>query len=235
MKTFFGRWPERCMSGSAEDLFTADAASPWHARHGVSAAGAGMLHYHDREFGMDGVKIYPGGYLATQQACVLTTVVGSCISVCLWDAGIAAGGMNHFMLPDADLQPRQTHGLYGLAAMELLINALMKLGATRNSLRAKVFGGAQLMQGPGVHNIGQRNAAFIEDYLRTEGIPVLAQDVLGRQPRRLAFFPREGRVLLKRLGDMAVTERELLRQRDSALSLARRNAGGSFELFEPDR
>lgn len=221
-------------------MCAADAASATRslrARADEHGSTRGWVAYRDREFGKPGVKILPGGFYATQQDCVLATVVGSCISVCLWDSAAGAGGMNHFMLPQAELAraPGLVEGAYGMAAMELLINALLKLGAERRRLQAKVFGGAQMMQGPGVHNVGERNVQFVDAYLCTEGIAVLARDVLGLQPRRLAFFPRDGRVLLKRLGYLPQDARAQQAQSDSALALARRNAGGSVELFDPSR
>lgn len=189
--------------------------------------------YFEREFQQPAIKIHPGGYAATATDCVITTVLGSCISACIWSPPLGIGGMNHFMLPDSDSAQTVSQGLYGIMAMELLINALMKLGVPRAHLQAKIFGGAQLMQsnGTAIGNVGERNVQFVENYLQEERIPIIAKDLLGRQPRRLVFFPKTGEALIKRLGDAQLTAEDIAQQRSSALRLAQRNAGGSIELF----
>lgn len=192
--------------------------------------------YFDREFQQAAIKIHPGGYAATGSDYAITTVLGSCISACIWSPQLGLGGMNHFMLPDSDKATPLSQGLYGIMAMELLINALMKLGAPRAHFQAKIFGGAQLMPSTGnslgIGNVGERNAQFIENYLQEERIPIVAKDLLGRQPRRLVFFPKTGAALVKRLGAAPLTAQEIAQQRSSAVRLAQRNAGGSVELFE---
>lgn len=188
--------------------------------------------YFEREFQLPAIKIHPGGYAATATDCVITTVLGSCISACIWSPQLGIGGMNHFMLPDSETAAPLSQGLYGIMAMELLINALMKLGAPRAQLQAKIFGGAQLMQSGSIGNVGERNVQFVENYLQEERIPIIAKDLLGRQPRRLVFFPKTGAALLKRLGVASLSAQELAQQRSSAVRLAQRNAGGSVEIFE---
>ena len=122
----------------------------------------------------------------------LSTVLGSCVAVCLWDPGGRMGGMNHFLLPAAPGQADAKTLRYGAHAMEMLINELLKLGARRRALQAKLFGGANVTDvlGP----IGQSNADFAVNYLRTEDIPCIAKSLGGTQARRIVFRPSTGHV-----------------------------------------
>lgn len=121
---------------------------------------------------------------------MITTVLGSCIAACLWDPRAGIGGMNHFLLPDGPVGgaiPLR----YGLHAMELLINALLRQGADRATLRAKLFGGAHLQ--PHLPDIGSRNMAFAQDFLKREGISCIGGSVGGNRARRIRFWPHDGR------------------------------------------
>lgn len=158
--------------------------------------------YYDRHFDKEAVKILPGEYYVTTGDKLIVTVLGSCVAVCLRDKFNHYGGMNHFLLPN---DGSNESGLltesarYGVYAMEILINHLLKLGAQRNRLEAKVFGGGNVMRGLTLNNVGQRNAEFVLDYLYNEGIPVLAQDLLDEFPRKVYFFPDTGKVMVKKL------------------------------------
>ncbi|THJ31294.1 chemoreceptor glutamine deamidase CheD [Lampropedia aestuarii] len=213
----------------------AEASKP-HSDADLTYCQGATSRYFDREFQQAAIKIHPGGYAATASDYAITTVLGSCISACIWSPQLGIGGMNHFMLPDSDNTAPMSQGLYGIMAMELLINALMKLGVPRAQLQAKIFGGAQLLMPTGnslaFGNVGERNTQFVENYLQEERIPIIAKDLLGRQPRRLVFFPKTGAALVKRLGAVSFTEQEMVQQSRSALRLAQRNAGGSVELFD---
>ncbi len=123
----------------------------------------------------------------------IATVLGSCISVCLVDSVRRQGGMNHFLLGDPGDTPLAAHELqrYGVHAMELLVNALMRAGSARSDLRAHLYGGATMIAGLG--DIGARNIAFTRNFLRTEGIEVRHEDVGGKLARRVEFLPYEGR------------------------------------------
>ncbi|WP_148715587.1 chemoreceptor glutamine deamidase CheD [Chitinolyticbacter meiyuanensis] len=185
--------------------------------------------YHDHRFGLDAVKLLPSHYFATQENVVLVTVLGSCVAVCLRDPLAKVGGMNHFMLPDGEDGLVGAPARYGTNAMELLINRMMKLGARRSRLEAKVFGAAAVVAGIASWRVGERNAEFVQHYLATEGIRVLAEDLRGQQGRKLYFFPATGRVLvrrLKQLGNQTLFERENAYSR--ALSKPR---GGDVDLF----
>jgi chemotaxis protein CheD len=158
--------------------------------------------YYDRQFDKEAVKILPGEYYATTADKLIVTVLGSCVAVCLRDKISRFGGMNHFLLPN---DGSNESGLltesarYGVYAMEILINQLLKLGAQRHRLEAKVFGGGNVMRGLTLNNVGQRNAEFVLDYLHNESIPVIAQDLLGEYPRKIYFFSDTGKVMVKKL------------------------------------
>jgi chemotaxis protein CheD len=189
--------------------------------------------YFDRSFDTQAAKLLPGEYYVTGEDMMLVTVLGSCVSACIRDPQTRVGGMNHFMLPDAG---RGGDGLvgesarYGTYAMEVLINTILKQGARRASLEAKVFGGGNVLDGLTVANVGPRNAAFVREFLRIEQIPIRAQDLEDVYPRKLHFFPRTGRVMLKKLKSMhnrTLVEREhAYRQR-----LVQAPASGDVELF----
>ena len=127
---------------------------------------------------------------------VLTTILGSCISACIWDKTIGLGGMNHFLLPgtDAGSQQRMLEGdamRFGVHAMELLVNGLLRRGAQRDRLQAKLFGGARMIKG--LTDIGELNATFAERFLKAEGIAIAGGSLRGEQGRRIQFWPVTGR------------------------------------------
>jgi chemotaxis protein CheD len=170
--------------------------------------------YHDRGLGLDATKLLPGDFFVTDEDVVLVTVLGSCVAACIRDPALGIGGMNHFMLPDAGLDSSLAEGhlaRYGTYSMEVMIEGLVRLGARRDRLEAKVFGGGQVMVELGSSRIGARNAVFVRDYLRRAMIPVVAADLEGRYARKLYFFPRTGRALVKTLrvlGNDTIVRRE---------------------------
>ena len=125
---------------------------------------------------------------------MISTILGSCVAVCLWDRVQNIGGMNHILLPDRAGTDMVTRSV-GAGAMEALINALLKLGANRSDFDAKVFGGAAVVAG--LSNIGERNGEFALDYLASERIPVVSQSIGGTQARRVRFWPGTGRASQK--------------------------------------
>lgn len=158
--------------------------------------------YFDREHNSEAAKIMPGEYYATGRDMVLVTVLGSCVCACMRDKVSGIGGMNHFMLPDSGQDQNNPLGdsaRYGTYAMEILINQLLKLGAKRSNLEAKVFGGGAVLRGFTVVNVGERNAEFVLKFLKTEKIPIAAQDLLDIYPRKVYFFPKSGLVRVKKL------------------------------------
>jgi chemotaxis protein CheD len=191
--------------------------------------GEASFFYADHHFQYDAVKVLPGEYFVSSDDLMIMTVLGSCISACLWDTRARAGGMNHFMLPDGD--GGDGGGRYGSYAMELLINQMLKIGARRETMQAKIFGGAQVMAGFTSMNVGERNTKFVLDYLSTERIPVVSQDVLDIHPRKVCFFPVTGKALVKRLAHSHPETLAVEERKGNALSVAKSTSGGSVDLF----
>lgn len=146
--------------------------------------------------------IYAGEYFSSSEDVVISTVLGSCVSVCLFDPISKIGGMNHFMLPedvvlDESIRIYHRNTKYGIHAMDMLINSVLKKGASRKNLQAKIFGGASYAGNQG--KVGQNNIRFAEKYLFLEEIEVTGRDIAGEEARKLFFFPQSGKVLLKRI------------------------------------
>ena len=131
---------------------------------------------------------------------VIATTLGSCIAVCLWDPVAGVGGMNHVLLPEVP-PDRPSMGNVGAAAMDRLVNALLKAGADRSRLRAKLFGGASMIAG--FSDIGQRNAAFAKGWLVADGIPCESESTGGRLARQIRFWPATGRAQMKLVDGVA--------------------------------
>ena len=131
--------------------------------------------------------------VSRDQDVVMTTLLGSCIAVCLHDPVAGVGGMNHFLLAETNdgVRFEEAAMRYGAYAMEVLINDLMKLGASRDRLEAKIFGGAKMFDA--LNDVGLGNAAFAKSFLQDEGIPVTGVSVGGRRARRVEFWPASGR------------------------------------------
>ncbi len=190
--------------------------------------------YFDRNFDSEAVKLLPGEYFVTNKDMMLVTVLGSCVAACIRDSRSGIGGMNHFMLPDAggdSNNPLNASARYGTYAMEILINQLLKLGAQRSNLEAKVFGGGNVIESMTITNIGQRNADFVLNFLKMEKIRVVAQDLVDIFPRKVYFFPKSSRVMVKKLRNIRNAE---ISVRESAYKQALDKVnvgGGEIELF----
>lgn len=193
--------------------------------------------YFDGEFQRDAVKILPGQYYAGSGEAVITTVLGSCVSTCLWDPLERIGGMNHFMLPRdmAGPSPSWTASArFGLYAMEVLINDMIRMGAARHRLVAKVFGGARLLAGVGAMDVGAKNCAFVLEFLQTEGIGILGKDLQGVCPRKVYFFPDSGKVKVKRL-HLPPNDPVQRREQEYLSNLSDKAGGGEIEIFAVPR
>ena len=198
----------------------------------AATSAAAPNRYTDSALGYEAVKLLPGEYFATDRDVALVTVLGSCVAACLRDPVAGVGGMNHFMLP-SDEAPKAASrpARYGAYAMEVLINKLMRMGAKRERLEAKVFGGGAVVPGLTQINIGESNAAFAIDYLANERIAVGAIDLRGGDARKVYFFPRSGKALvrvLRTLRNNTIAERELSYSR----RLNDLPSGGDIELFK---
>jgi chemotaxis protein CheD len=187
--------------------------------------------YFDRQFDSEAAKILPGEYFVTDQSMLLVTVLGSCVAACIRDTDSGVGGMNHFMLPDDGGRDMiGSSARYGTYAMEILINHLLKMGARKNRLEAKVFGGGAVLASLTSSNIGAKNAEFVLNYLKTEKIPIVAKDLLDSYPRKVYYFPETGRVMLKKLHRVH-NETLFNRERDYKDRLAGTKMEGEIELF----
>jgi chemotaxis protein CheD len=182
-------------------------------------------------------KILPGEYYVTRNEEAITTVLGSCISACIRDPSANVGGMNHFMLPEDSGSAAGNRWLdpvaglatrYGSHAMESLINELLKLGANRSRFEVKLFGAGRILAS--VTDVGARNIEFVHNYLKTEGLRCIAEDLGDIFPRRIAYFPATGKVKVRRLKPLEATAiAEAERQYMSDIGA---KDGGDVELFD---
>jgi chemotaxis protein CheD len=123
---------------------------------------------------------------------VLTTILGSCVAACIRDPIAGVGGMNHFLLPESRETGRAFEAeRYGVHLMELLVNGLLKEGARKNRMEAKLFGGCSFMSGR--YAVGARNVAFAEGFLKNEGIKLIGGNTGGQKGRRIEYWPIDGR------------------------------------------
>lgn len=179
-------------------------------------------------------KILPGEYYVTRAQEVLITVLGSCVSACIRDTKIGIGGMNHFMLPASSGNGDRWGGplgratRYGTAAMEELINDILKFGGRRERLEVKIFGGSKVLAQ--MRDIGESNIRFVREYLEREGLHLAAADVGGTSPRQLQYFPQTGKAMVRRLGALQDTN-VALRERAYQRSLQAQPVVGAIDLF----
>ena len=161
----------------------------------------GREAYYDAQHDAYVVKILPGDhYVSYAPDEVLSTVLGSCISACIYDPKTKRGGMNHFMLPKSDSGTwgGNSAGMrFGNFAMEVLINEILTLGRKRTDLELKIFGGGQIMGD--IMGVGYKNIAFINDYIRSENLHVTQKSLGERFARRLFYFPATGSVIEKKV------------------------------------
>jgi chemotaxis protein CheD len=190
--------------------------------------------YFDRTFNMEASKIVPGEYYVTRRDMVLVTVLGSCVAACIRDKTNGIGGMNHFMLPKSTHEKvgwNSASARYGAYAMEVMINQILKQGAKRENLEAKLFGGGAVIKNMSTMNVGDDNAKFALDYLQKEKIPVISKDLLGSFPRKVYYFPHTGKVLVKKLRNLpndTIVERE----QEYNTRLTSSDIAGDIELFK---
>jgi chemotaxis protein CheD len=138
-------------------------------------------------------------YVTGDPEIMLTTILGSCVAACLRDPEAGIGGMNHFLLPDTEGGGGAQR--FGAHAMELLINDLLRMGARRHRLEAKLFGGGRMFNG--LTDVGEANATFAERFLKDEGVPVMGGSLRGAQARRVQFWPVSGRAMQRFVDDPA--------------------------------
>lgn len=175
------------------------------------------------------VQVLPGELYVTREPDVIATVLGSCVAACVRDVKRHVGGMNHFLLPQA---PRGTNAdlastaRYGVYALELLLNKVMRGVGRRDDLEVKVFGGGRVLSTGG--DIGRGNIEFVRTFFRDEGIQVVSEDVGDTVARRLRYWPMTGRVQLMRM-PMDKASRVVAEEEAVAKRLV--PTGGAIELF----
>jgi chemotaxis protein CheD len=154
----------------------------------------------ERQLASDIFYVEPGQLLVSTEPCTLRTILGSCVSVCLYDPELRMGGMNHFMLPRA-LSPDEQSFRHGDRALAALVSRLERLGSESRRLCASVFGGARVLSSMSdVMHLGRRNAEYAIDWLAEAGIPVVNSELLGNHGRRLDFHIDSGATSVRTLG-----------------------------------
>lgn len=217
-----------------------------------------MHHSHNGKFDLPWTILHPGDFYASAQEELVSTVLGSCVAVVLFDQEARVSGMNHFMLPGYDRNRAiftEESGRYGVYAMDLLVNAMVKKGARRDRLMAKVFGGGHVInqdggrvhthysnkgsQGPrlsfeeGQRSVPESNIHFALEYLRMEGMGLLGHDLGGNFGRRVYLFSQTGKVLLSRITPSKSLETVAREERDYLKKIQKKIQGddGTAVLF----
>ncbi|MEZ5541424.1 MAG: chemoreceptor glutamine deamidase CheD [Pseudomonadota bacterium] len=191
-----------------------------------------IKRYWDKATNQLTARVLPGEYYVSTHDEMISTVLGSCVSACIRDPVAAVGGMNHFMLPSGTgvgaTEGNNAATRYGVFAMEHLINDILKHGGRRGRLEIKLFGGGKVLAA--MTDVGSRNIAFVKEFLHTEMLRVVAEDLGGPWPRKVNYFPLSGRVLMKRMQNNHTTE--LARQEYEYMhSLEERPVVGDIDLF----
>ena len=192
--------------------------------------------YWDKTFDLIAAKILPGEYYVTKDNELITTVLGSCVSACIRDREMGIGGMNHFMLPitTSDKLKKSSDAIvgqatrYGNYAMEHLINTILSNGGKRKNLELKVFGGGKII--PMLTDVGIKNIDFVLDYIDQEGLNLLSHDLGDIYPRKIIYFPKTGKVRMKKIQDL---HNDTIAQRESRYLNVLKNepVSGDVELF----
>ena len=190
--------------------------------------------YWDKTHNMFAAKLLPGEYYVTTSNEIITTVLGSCVSACVWDSLFGIGGMNHFMLPLSTSgewggsKLISTATRYGNYAMEHMINDILTHGGHRKNLAIKVFGGGQIISE--MSNIGKKNIDFIKEYIESENLILQGEDLGDIYPRKVIFYPSTGRVKLKKLKHLH-NDTIIIREKAYQNDIVQTPVEGSVELF----
>lgn len=189
---------------------------------------------YNRKFERDMAIVEPGEYFVSDKY-VISTLLGTCVSVVLYSEERKIGGLNHYLLPDGGRKDSASMGSeagrYGINAMELLINALMREGLEKKDLKAKVFGGGKILAVGefGAEHVGTKNVNFVKEFLNNEKIPIVANDVGGFGGRKIYFFPWNSRVLVSRIQK---SEGLLEEERNYEKSLHRKKQKKTIFIFD---
>lgn len=186
--------------------------------------------YWDAQHQLHAARILPGEYYVSTGNEIITTVLGSCVSACIRDPLLGMGGMNHFLLPDnaEDTNVASSSARYGNYAMEHMINVLLSHGGRRERLEVKLFGGSRVMKS--ATDVGDRNIKWIREYLRTEGLSVVKEDLGGTHPRKVLYFAASGRVLIRKLPITENTEISKM-EKSYQKTIVKKPVAGEIDLF----
>jgi len=193
--------------------------------------------YWDAQHHIYAAKLLPGDFYVSLHGELITTVLGSCISACIRDPKTGVGGMNHFMLPINRNQnakkswvdtPVSDQTRYGNIAMERLINVILASGSRKEHLEVKLFGGGRVLDINS--DIGGKNIEFVVQYLKSEGLKIVSEDVGGGCPRKVQYFPLTGRVRVKKLNSMH-NQTLTTREKEYIENINRTKVAGKIDLF----
>lgn len=160
--------------------------------------------------GVRAITICIGDLYASAEPTIIKTLLGSCVAVCLWDPERGIGGMNHFLLPRSTSGAPEDPARFGVHAMDLLIGEMLKAGAERSRMRAKVFGGAHVLAMPeDEDSVPSQNISFALEFLRRDGFQLTGEDLGGYQPRRVHFHTETGRAFVQRIASATTLSRRL--------------------------
>jgi len=197
----------------------------------VKPCPSGFSHinrYIDRVNKCVAAKLMPGEFYISENQEMITTVLGSCVSACVYDPNRRIGGMNHFMLPEKGGSNTDESARYGLFAMESLINELMKSGCRKADLKVKLFGGGQIVRN--MSDVGRKNILFAKNFIYAEGLRLESSDLGLIYPRKVNFFPHNGKAMVKRLKTLHNDTIEN-REKQYAATLRSDPIAGDIELF----
>jgi chemotaxis protein CheD len=187
--------------------------------------------YWDKKQNISMAKILPGEFYVTAHNEAIVTILGSCISACIRDPKVGIGGMNHFMLPishSATPIEKENAARYGNFAMEQMINDILRNGGQRKNLEIKIFGGGRVMKG--VTDVGKKNIHFVKEYIALEKLTLLAEDVGGKFPRKVLYYPQTGKVKIKKLFEQSNGGVEV-RDENYLDKITHQKNTGDIELF----
>lgn len=179
-------------------------------------------------------KLKPGEFYVSHSGELITTILGSCVAACIRDTRLGIGGMNHIMLPNADRYSRwketpvSLKTRYGNIAMESLINFILSNGGKRENLEIKIFGGAALFNF--IEDVGKKNIEFVRMYLIKEGFKITSEDVGGRRPRKIHYYPVSGRARVKQIASMH-NQTLYEREQEYLTSVTKDTLAGKVEIF----
>lgn len=180
------------------------------------------------------INVEIGSYCACRDGSVLRTLLGSCVSACLYDPFVGVGGMNHILLSEsADLKRFDANARYGIHAMEILINEMVKLGAIRSRIKAKAFGGSNVLKMINESGSpGEKNIRFLLEYLEMERIPLIAKD-LGGDKTRVIFFHTDTFEVFVRKTSLAQSRKAVKEEKGFSRQVEQeQDNSGDIELFD---